>query len=166
MRPLNRIGEQSVASGTWPRVLPGFWPEQGWLWAEAAHASNYIYNQLPHSAVGCSPFELRYGHKPNIANLHVWGCLAYVHLQKDQREELEYGTHTRLWTFIAYCDHYKGWEFLEHETRNRVVSRDVLWQENTFKNAPWTPWPEEHPGPQPPTPQEAPAAPQYATILR
>ena len=121
-------------------------------WAVAAFASNYIYNWLPHSAVGCSPFELWYGCKPNIANLWVWGCLPYVHLQK------EHGTHTRLCTFVAYCDDYKCWEFLEHETCNRVISRDILWQENTFKNAPWIPWPEEPPVPQPPAPQEALAA--------
>ena len=55
-------------------------------WAEAAHASNYIYNRFPHRALLCAPYELWYGRKPDLANLHVWGCLAYVHLQKDQRE--------------------------------------------------------------------------------
>jgi len=63
-------------------------------WAEVAHASNYIYNCFPHHALGWTPFELWYGHKPNLANLHVWGCLAYVHLQKDQREEPKHGAHT------------------------------------------------------------------------
>ena len=62
---------------------------------EAAHASNYIYNRFPHHALGCTPFELWYGHKPNLANLRVWGCLAYVHLQKDQREEPKHGAHTK-----------------------------------------------------------------------
>ena len=123
-------------------------------WAEAAHASNYVYNRFPHSALGCSPFELWYGRKPNIANLRVWGCLAFVHLQKDQREEPKHGAHTRLCTFIAYRDDYKGWEFLEHETGNRVISRDVLWQENAFRHAPWIPWPEQ---------QQVPAAPQTAS---
>jgi len=89
-------------------------------WAEAAHASNYIYNRFPHCALGCTPFELWYGHKHNLANLHVWGCLAYVHLQKDQREEPKHRAHTRLCTFIAYRDDYKGWEFLDHETSSRV----------------------------------------------
>jgi len=79
-------------------------------WAEAAHASNYIYNHFPHRALGCTPFKLWYGHKPNLANPHVLGCLAYVHLQKDQREEPKHGAHTRLCTFIAYCD-----VFMDHE---------------------------------------------------
>ena len=125
-------------------------------WAEAAHASNYIYNHFPHRALGCTPFELWYGHKPNLANLRVWGCLAYVHLQKDQREEPKHGAHTRLCTFIAYHDDYKGWEFLNHETGSRVVSSDVLWQENAFRHEPWIPWPEQHPMLQPPAAHNAP----------
>ena len=36
---------------------------------------------------------------------------------------------------------------------NRVISRDILWQENAFKNAPWIPWPEEPPVPQQPASQ-------------
>jgi len=81
-QPLNRLGEQSgfrdlAEIATCILVRAG-------LARAAAHASNYIYNQLPHSGVGCSPFEFWYGYKPNIANLCVWGCLAYVHLQAAQ----------------------------------------------------------------------------------
>jgi len=83
--------------------------------------------------------------------------LAYVHLQKDQREEPKHGTHTRFCTFIAYHDDYKGWEFLEHETGNRVISRDVFSQENAFEYAPWIPWPEKLPiAPQQPAGQLVP----------
>jgi hypothetical protein len=56
-------------------------------WAEAAHASNYVYNRFLHRTLCCAPFELWYGRKPNVANLRVWGCLACVHLQKDQRSQ-------------------------------------------------------------------------------
>jgi hypothetical protein len=128
--------------------------------AEAVHAANYTYNRFPHSALGCSPFELRYGRKPNIAHLRVWGCLAYVHLRKDQRQEPKHGAHTRLCTFISYRDDHRGWEFLEHETGTRVISRVVLWQENAFRNAPSIAWPEQPPAPQgPPAAPQAPAAP-------
>ena len=82
-------------------------------WAEAARASNYVYNRCPHRALRCPPYGLWYGRKPNLANLRVWGCLAYVHLQKDQRDEPKHGAHTRLRIFIAYRDDYKGWEFLD-----------------------------------------------------
>jgi len=61
VQPLHRMGEQSTASGTWLRVLLALWPSRmavSW-WAEAAHASNYIYNQLPHSALRtCSKMHL------------------------------------------------------------------------------------------------------------
>jgi hypothetical protein len=86
---------------------------------------NHTYNRFPHSALGCSPFELWYGCKPNVPNLRVWGCFAYVHVQKNQRQEPKHETHTRLCNFIDYRDDYKDWEFLKHETGNRVISREV-----------------------------------------
>jgi len=53
--------------------------------------TTYIDNRFPDRVLGCTPFELWYGHKPNLANPRVWGRLAYVHLQKDQREEPKHG---------------------------------------------------------------------------
>src|SRR3989442_8275153 len=40
---------------------------------------------------GCTPYELWYKHKPNISHLRIWGCNAYVHVQKDKRGQL--GSH-------------------------------------------------------------------------
>jgi len=35
-----------------------------------------------------TPFELFYGRKPDLSSMHPFGCLAYIHLQKDQRPAL------------------------------------------------------------------------------
>ena len=36
--------------------------------------------------------------------------------------------YTKLCTFMTYYDDNKSWDFLDHETGDKVVSRDVLWQ--------------------------------------
>ncbi|THH16432.1 hypothetical protein EW146_g4214 [Bondarzewia mesenterica] len=45
----------------------------------------------------------------NGSHLRVWGCTAYVHVQKDKRGGL--GSHMEKCVFIEYPDGYKGWKF-------------------------------------------------------
>jgi hypothetical protein len=101
-------------------------------WPEAAHASSYVYNRFPHRAPHCAPSSCGMATSPISPICVSGGCLPYVHLQIDQREEPKHDAHTRLCTFIAYRDDYEGWEFLVHETVGRVVSWDAQWQENAF----------------------------------
>jgi transposase InsO family protein len=59
------------------------------LWADAAKAFVYVHNRTPsHSRGFKSPYKLWSGQKPSVSHLRVWGCRAYVHLQKDQRTPL------------------------------------------------------------------------------
>ena len=55
------------------------------FWAECLAALVYVWNQCPTSAVlNATPYELWYRVKPTIDHLRVWGCVAYVHVQKDK----------------------------------------------------------------------------------
>jgi transposase InsO family protein len=58
-------------------------------WEDAAVHWLYGKIRLPSSATApLTPFELFYGCKPDLSPLRPFGCLAYVHLQKDQRSPL------------------------------------------------------------------------------
>jgi hypothetical protein len=47
-------------------------------WGEAAMAAIYIYNRTPHSVIGFkTPYKAKYGHKPDISNIRIWGSKAY-----------------------------------------------------------------------------------------
>ncbi|KAH7551972.1 hypothetical protein BM1_08834 [Bipolaris maydis] len=63
------------------------------LWAEALIAAVYLYNRTPHSSINFrTPFEAKYGIKPNISNIKIWGSLAYRKEPKefvDQAYDLE-----------------------------------------------------------------------------
>ena len=76
-------------------------------WAECLAALIHVLNRCPTSAVeGKTPHEVWYKEKPGVGHLRVWGCLAYVHIQKDKWAKL--GSHMEKYVFIGYPDGYKG----------------------------------------------------------
>jgi transposase InsO family protein len=88
-------------------------------WAECLAALIHVLNRCSTSAVeGKTSHEVWYKEKPGVGHLRVWGCLAYVHIQKDKRAKL--GSHMEKCIFIGYPDGYKGWKFYNPET-NKVI---------------------------------------------
>jgi hypothetical protein len=65
---MNKVRALLITSG-----LPKF------LWGEAAISATYLYNRTPNSSLSeyRTPYELKLGEKPNIANIRVWGSIAY-----------------------------------------------------------------------------------------
>ena len=56
------------------------------FWGEALSTLVHVVNCCPTSELtNTNPFEAIYGHKPDVSHLRIWGCLAYVHVQKDMR---------------------------------------------------------------------------------
>lgn len=54
--------------------LPSF------LWGEAVRHATYLKNRSPTRALdGKTPYEVFHGKKPDISNLHPWGCKVRVH---------------------------------------------------------------------------------------
>ena len=90
------------------------------LWGEALAAQVYVFNLCPTSAVLAKTLcEAFYGRKPNIAHLRIWGCLAYVHVQKDKNSPLGY--------HIEVCVHWipswlQGLEVLQWWSSHRGLS--------------------------------------------
>ena len=60
------------------------------FWAEALATAAYLKNRSPARAVeGKTPVEALTGEKPNVGNLHSFGCIAYAHIPKDERHKLD-----------------------------------------------------------------------------
>jgi len=49
------------------------------MWGEAISAAIYVYNRTPHSNLpdNQSPFEARYGSKPNLDNIRIFGSICW-----------------------------------------------------------------------------------------
>jgi hypothetical protein len=55
------------------------------LWGDALNAQIHVWNLLPTSTFkGMTPHEAWFKRKPDVSHLRVWGCLAYVFIQKDK----------------------------------------------------------------------------------
>ena len=90
------------------------------FWAECLAALVHVLNRCPTSAVvGTTPYEKWHGSKPSVSHLKVWGCVAYVHIQKDKRAKL--GSHMEKCVFIGYPEGYKGWKFYNPETKKVII---------------------------------------------
>lgn len=50
------------------------------FWGDAALTINYLHNHAPTVALpsGITTFEVMNHHKPDLLNLHVWGCQSFV----------------------------------------------------------------------------------------
>ena len=90
------------------------------FWTECLAALVHVLDRCPTSAVkGITPYEAWYKRKPDVSHLRVWGCLAYVHVQKDKRKKLE--SHMEKCIFIGYPEGYKGWKFYNPETKKVII---------------------------------------------
>jgi hypothetical protein len=99
-------------------------------WEDAATHFLFGKIRLPSSVTGHTPYELFYGKKPSVDRLCPFGCLVYVHLQKDQHGALL--PHAAQCIFIGYPTDYKGWRFWDPKTRKEVISDSAVFRESVF----------------------------------
>uniref|UniRef100_A0A1X7VYP8 Retroviral polymerase SH3-like domain-containing protein n=1 Tax=Amphimedon queenslandica TaxID=400682 RepID=A0A1X7VYP8_AMPQE len=60
------------------------------FWAEAISTAVYIRNQCPTEVLpDKTPFQALTGVKPEVGLLKVFGCAAYQHIPKDERQKLD-----------------------------------------------------------------------------
>jgi len=75
------------------------------FWAKCLAALVHVLDRCPTSAVqGATSYELWNGKKPSVGHLRVWGCVAYVHIQRDKRSKLD--PHMEKCIFIGYPEGY------------------------------------------------------------
>ena len=103
------------------------------FWGEALAAYVHVWNRTPTSAVpGKTPYENFYSTKPDVSMLRVWGCVAYVHIQRDKREGGSLGSHMEKCIFIGYPPDYKGWKFYNPATKKSIISERAQFDERYF----------------------------------
>ncbi|CDO74894.1 hypothetical protein BN946_scf184988.g1, partial [Trametes cinnabarina] len=88
------------------------------FWQLAVEAAVHIYN----------PWD---GTVPDVSYFRVFGCKAFVHVQKAKREgKLDKKAVEMI--FVGYEPGTKGYKFWNPATRSIVVSRDVIFDEESF----------------------------------
>ena len=98
------------------------------FWAEALSTAAYLINRSPTKALdGKTPFQAWYGKKPNVYHLRVFGCSAYIHIPKDERNKLD--PKAKKCTFSGYGTSRKGYRLYNWKTSRIIHSRDVVFNE-------------------------------------
>jgi transposase InsO family protein len=118
------------------------------FWSHAIAALVHVRNRSPTASLGRDiPYTSFYGKKPDISHLRIFGCSAYVHVQKDKCHGLS--PHTQKCVFIGYPPEYKGWLFYNPMTKKTIISNTAEFDERVFpglsqssKNVPLPPEPE------------------------
>jgi len=61
-------------------------------WAFAVSVAVYLKNRTPmRSVFSKTPYKAWYGMKPILKHIHVFGCLAFIHIPKEKRKKLDHG---------------------------------------------------------------------------
>jgi len=102
------------------------------FWGEALASYVHVWNCLPTASIAeaTTPYALWHGKKPDVLHFRVWGCTAYVHVQKDQRKGL--GAHMQKCVFIGYPVGYKGWKFWDTSSKRCLISERADFDERYF----------------------------------
>ena len=98
------------------------------FWGEALSCFLHVLNISPTSALkDKTPFEAFLHRKPSVEHLRVFGCRAYVHIQRDKRRGLQPKSEHCI--FLGYPLEYRGWKCYNPSTKKVVISRDVVFVE-------------------------------------
>jgi hypothetical protein len=96
-------------------------------WALAMAAAVHISNRVHNSGAGGVPFTLATGKRPDLRCMRVFGCPAYVHVDKSQRRK--HDGHAWKGVFVSYASESPAWLVYNHATRRVVSSRNVVFDE-------------------------------------
>lgn len=102
------------------------------FWAEAVSTAVYLENRTPIASRGFkSPYELWNGAAPSYGHLRVFGCLAYIHIDKGRRQGKFSDTAER-GVFLGYQEGHHNYRIMILSTRQIVYSHDVIFNEDCF----------------------------------
>lgn len=91
------------------------------FWAEAVNTAVYLHNRSPtRSLDGKTPYEAWNGTKPDLSNLRVFGCDAYLHVPDEARTKLEV-KNTEMYSFGVRRRNYKDMEAMGHSREPRCA---------------------------------------------
>ncbi|KAK8930554.1 hypothetical protein KSP39_PZI016901 [Platanthera zijinensis] len=103
------------------------------LWGEATATAVHILNRSPTKALDNeTPYELIFNHKPSVAHLRTFGCIAFAHTTKPGRDKLVGGGIECV--FTGYSSESKAYRLYDHKNKSIIISRDVTFHEHKSYN--------------------------------
>lgn len=103
------------------------------FWAEAVREADHIKNKLPTTRLprNMTPWERWVGSRPDTSSFRVFGCVAYVHLDKKACQD-KLDTKSVKCVHIGYYEDHCQWRLYKPSSKRIVLSRDVKFDEVSF----------------------------------
>ena len=99
------------------------------LWSEACNAVVYVHNMCPYRRLrDTTPDEAFSKVKPKIDDLHIFGCLVYIHIPREKRMKLD--PSGRKGIFVGYSEFVKAYQIYLPGQRRIELSKDVTFEED------------------------------------
>ena len=103
------------------------------LFRSALSSFIHVNNRVTTAALlDSTPHEAFLGRKPDLSMLRVWGCTAYVLIQKDKRSLGSLGPYMEKCIFIGYPQGYKAWKFYSPGSKKVIISERADFDECFF----------------------------------
>jgi hypothetical protein len=104
------------------------------LWCLAYSYATQIYNMLCHPSIQSEVPSCRmYGTRMmNVDHFKVFGCDAYALIEEGKRGKLQSTASPGI--FVGWSDQYNGYKILSPTTLEITISRNVQFNESSFKN--------------------------------
>ncbi|KAF2348810.1 Ribonuclease H-like domain [Trinorchestia longiramus] len=101
------------------------------FWAEAVSTAVYVKNRSPTSAhKNLTPYQALNGHKPNVQHFWTFGCMAYAHVPKDEREKLD--SKSKTCVLLGPQTTRPRYKLYDFNAKRVLLSRDVVFNESQF----------------------------------
>jgi len=108
-----------------------------YLWGEAVKHSTNLINRVYTRVLGnTTPYEKLYKRKPNLENVRIFGCLAYVKVEPVNLKKLD--ARSRPLVHLGSEPGTKAYRLFNPATQKIIVSRDVI-----FNETKWWDWVKE-----------------------
>lgn len=99
------------------------------FWPETMACSSYVLNRCPTKSVKhMTPQEAWSNYKSTVAQLRIFGCVAYSQIPKPNRKKLD--DRGEKCIFVSYSEESKEYKLFNPLTKKLVVSRDVIFDED------------------------------------
>ena len=100
-------------------------------WSGCVLTTTLLINRTPSPLLGNkSPYELLYQNVVDYSSFRVFGCLTFVSTLPVHRTKFD--PRARLCIFIRYPNGVKGYKLLDVQTKQILISRDVVFHEEIF----------------------------------
>jgi hypothetical protein len=103
----------------------------GRYWAKGFHTTTYMLNRLPTTVIQVAcPHLALFGSTPSYEHPRVFGCMCYPNTTATAPHKLS--PRSIRCVFLGYSANYKGYRCLDLLTNHLIVSRHVVFDEDSF----------------------------------